>query len=162
MPISTEIAVAAAMYKQNDAMLAKSIAGLTDAEWKTRPNDNSNCVLWVVGHSVWARSMVLSMLGGAWTRPWLGKFVRGSKPVDASEYPSAEEIVTAWAEVSDSLKAAMESAPLSVLEAPAPEKMPTFDGKMSGLVGFLAYHETYHVGQLAYLRCWLGHERVAG
>ena len=28
--------------------------------------------------------------------------------------------------------------------------------------GFMAFHETYHVGQTSYLRRWLGHEGVAG
>jgi hypothetical protein len=26
----------------------------------------------------------------------------------------------------------------------------------------MAYHETYHVGQAAYLRCWLGHKGLMG
>jgi len=49
-----------------------------------------------------------------------------------------------------------------VLSAPPPGKLPSFDGKISGSVAFLAFHETYHVGQAAYLRTWLGHEGVAG
>jgi hypothetical protein len=30
------------------------------------------------------------------------------------------------------------------------------------MVGFLAFHEAYHVGQAAYLRRWLGHDGPVG
>jgi hypothetical protein len=30
------------------------------------------------------------------------------------------------------------------------------------MVDFMAYHETYHVGQLAYLRAWLGKPGAMG
>ena len=46
--------------------------------------------------------------------------------------------------------------------SPDPHGIPSPDGKVSGVVAFLAHHETYHVGQTAYLRCYLGHEGVAG
>jgi hypothetical protein len=39
---------------------------------------------------------------------------------------------------------------------------PSFDGKVSGLVAFLAFHETYHVGQVSYLKKWLGCVQTVG
>ena len=39
---------------------------------------------------------------------------------------------------------------------------PCLDGKLSGLINFMALHETYHVGQAAYVRSWLGHPGVMG
>jgi uncharacterized damage-inducible protein DinB len=162
MPIASEIAVAANIYRQNHALLEKSIEGLTDEEWNRRPGDSSNSVLWVVGHIVWARSRAIQFAGGSWTKPWLPLFARGAKPLTPAEYPSPEEVVTGWKEASTSLTAALEEASPEVLSAPAPEKSPSFDGKMGGMVTFLASHEAYHVGQAAYLRCWLGHGRAAG
>jgi uncharacterized damage-inducible protein DinB len=41
-------------------------------------------------------------------------------------------------------------------------KVPSADGTLGGVINFLAYHDTYHTGQVAYLRCWLGHSGVAG
>ena len=38
----------------------------------------------------------------------------------------------------------------------------TTAGKVSGFIGVLAWHETYHVGQIAYLRSWLGLSGVFG
>ena len=39
---------------------------------------------------------------------------------------------------------------------------PSADGKISGVINFLAIHETYHVGQVSYLRSWMGHKGVMG
>ncbi len=39
---------------------------------------------------------------------------------------------------------------------------PSADGKLSGTVNFMALHETYHVGQVAYVRSFLGHAGVMG
>jgi uncharacterized damage-inducible protein DinB len=41
-------------------------------------------------------------------------------------------------------------------------KVPSADGTLGGVINFLAYHDTYHTGQVAFLRGWLGHEGVAG
>ena len=89
-------------------------------------------------------------------------FARGSKVVDPIEYPPADEIVLAWKDVKASLCTAMEDVSEGALSAPGPEKVPSFDGKLSGLVSFFAFHETYHVGQACYLRRWLGHGQVIG
>ena len=48
------------------------------------------------------------------------------------------------------------------LAAPAPPGPPSPDGKVSGFIGVLAWHETYHLGQIAYLRSWLGHSGLFG
>jgi uncharacterized damage-inducible protein DinB len=89
-------------------------------------------------------------------------FERGSNPGDAGKYPSPEELVAAWQEVKAELSAALEEASEEALAAPGPEKIPSFDGKLSGTLAFMAWHEGYHVGQAAYLRRWLGHGQVAG
>jgi uncharacterized damage-inducible protein DinB len=160
MPIPAQIAPAAGAFRQNAQMLNKSYDSLTTEEWQRRPNDTSNCILWIAGHLVWARSRAISSLGSTWTRPWLDQFARGAKPAEAAQYPSPEEILSAWKDVSESLTSAMENVTEQQLALPAPQ--PSTDGKISGLVGFLSFHETYHVGQVALLRCWLGRGGIVG
>lgn len=162
MPIANEIATAAHIYRGNEALLVKSIDGLTDEEWQSRPNDTSNSMLWIVGHVVWARSMALKFLGSTWTAPWLAQFARGAKPDETTECPSPEDVVHGLKDAAAQLTAAMEQASSEVLSAATPEKSPSFDKTVGGMVSFLAFHEAYHVGQAAYLRRWLGHEGVNG
>jgi hypothetical protein len=162
MPIASAIEIAAQEYERNNALLKKGIAGLTDEEWLRQPNESSNHLLWIVCHVIWARGALLGLLGSPWTRPWFPLFARGVKRDTAAAYPTPEEVTLALQEVSASLTAAMEAASDETLAKPSPERIPSADGKLSGVVNFLAHHETYHIGQVAYLRCWLGHEGVAG
>jgi uncharacterized damage-inducible protein DinB len=162
MAVPSSIEIAEVSFKQNSNILNKSIEGLTDDEWVRRPNGSANNMLWVVGHCTWARSNLLKRLGDEWTTPWMKAFERGAKADETAVLPTPEEAKEAWHESSKRLKAAMELVSDETLSAASTNGPPTHDGKVSGVVNFLAYHETYHIGQAAYLRCWLGHSGVMG
>ena len=69
----------------------------------------------------------------------------------------------AWTEVGGLLSGALENASEEILARPIPPPAPpTADGKISGLIRFLAWHETYHVGQICYVRALLGHKGMMG
>lgn len=162
MPVASELSTAAYIYKRNQELLAKAIDRLTAEQWLKRPGETSNAALWILGHMVWARSRALQMIGYTWTKPWLSLFERGSKPAEDSQYPAATEVLDAWDDLCTSFPAALEAAPEAVLAKPAQQPSPSFDGTVGGMINFLAMHETYHVGQVVYVRRLLGHERVVG
>ncbi len=163
MPVPAQITSAAAMFRHNEVLLPKAYEGVTGEEWNRRPNETSNSLLWELGHITWARGCTLYILGVEWSTPWLNEFGRGKSAEDVSQYPSAEELLAAWKEASAALTAALESATVEALSAPIPEKAPpSLDGTVGGIVGFMAHHETYHVGQAAYVSRWLGHGQIMG
>jgi uncharacterized damage-inducible protein DinB len=162
MPVPDSIAVSAECFKQNTHFVKKNVEGLSDEEWARRPGGSGNHVLWIVGHVAWARSALLKRLGDDWGKPWLSLCGRGAKCEDSAAYPTPEEAMEAWNESSARLKAAMESASAELLATPSVQGPPSADGKLSGVVNFMAYHETYHVGQLAYLRGLFGHPGAMG
>ena len=162
MPIPAVIDGAAQSYRYNDKFLVDSVQGLSAEEWHRRPSECTNHMAWLVGHLIWARKSVLGRLGAEWTAPWLGLYARGAKLDPAAARPSPPELLSAWSEVSALLGEALEDASEEALSQPIKQGPPSADGKVSGVINFLAYHETYHVGQMAYLRCWLGHKGVMG
>ncbi len=162
MPVVPQIANAAFTYNFSARLLNKSFAGLTAEEWLRRPNDSSNHLLWILGHIVYTRGRALHFLGIEASKPWFELFGRGSKLTNAAEYPKPDELFLAWKEIETQLTVALETASDDTLSAPSPEGIPSADGKISGLLMFLAAHETYHAGQAAYLHAWLGHGGVAG
>jgi uncharacterized damage-inducible protein DinB len=163
MPISNRILVSAHSFNQNASFVKQAIADLSDDEWLRRPNDHTNHMLWLVCHIAWARTMLLKRLGGEWTTEWMHLYGRGAKCADTPECPSPSVALEAWNEACTRLNAALEAASDDLLDMPAPTPgPPSADGKISGTVDFMAYHETYHVGQAAYLRSWLGHAGVMG
>jgi len=162
MPVPSQLSIAAYSFKSNTNLLQKSFDGLTAEEWLHRPNGSSNHLLWVVGHVLWARGAVLGLLGSPWTSPSAALFARGVKVEDAGKYPAPEELSAALSDSSARLTAALEGASEEELAKPGPEKIPSVDGTVGGVVSFLAFHETTHVGQAAYLRAYLGHPGVMG
>lgn len=162
MPAESRIAAASHTFRMNANLLEKSFSDLEPGEWLRRPAESSNPVLWIVGHVIWSRSRVLAMLGEEWTRPWLPLFARGATLADNAQYPAPEEMMAAWHDVTAHLTAALDAASNETLAAPVGDKSPSYDGTVGGMVTFLAFHEAFHVGQVAYLRCWLGHEGVVG
>jgi hypothetical protein len=162
MPISARIASAAQNYKQNASFLKQTVDGLTEAEWLVRPNDHTNHMLWIAGHVTWARTMLLARLNAPWTMPWISLYGRSAPCASSPDCPSPADVMTAWNESCTRIHAAMEAASEELLDMPITKGPPTHDGKLSGVVDFLAFHETYHVGQMSYIRSWLGKKGVMG
>ena len=163
MPIPSQVANAAVSFKQNEGLLEKCCRDLSAEEWLKAPSDDTNHILWIAGHIVWARAAVIRFLGAPdWSRPWLGTFARGKKLEAASQYPGPEDVMSAMADVSAQVRQALANASEDVVTAPAPPNSPPSDGTKAGIINFLAYHETYHVGQIAYLHSWLGHAGPQG
>lgn len=147
----------------NQHFVDSSVKGLSDEEWLRRPNSTSNHVAWIVGHLIWSRKALAVRLGHEWSKPWLSKFARGVKLQDAAPFPPRQELLETWHETAGLLDSVLGSVSDAILAQPAPSPgPPTADGKMSGFVNFMAVHETYHAGQLAYLCTWLGHKGPMG
>jgi hypothetical protein len=150
------------MFKTNTGLVKRATEGVLNEHWFLKPGDASNHLMWVAGHLIVSRAGVLKLLGTDWAAPWSSLFGRGAKLTTPDQYPVVEEIRTAWDDVSGQLLASFATTPPDVLAKTAPERTPSFDGNVSGTIAFLAFHETYHVGQVSYLRKWLGYGQVVG
>jgi uncharacterized damage-inducible protein DinB len=162
MPVPAVIATAAENYRFNSDFLTKTVQDLSPEEWLRRPDEKLNHIAWIVGHVIWARKAVLTRLGTEWSQPWLSSFARGVKCNDVATFPPPDTLMDNWREVSGVLAAALDGASEDVLSTPSTQGPPSADGKISGVVNFLAIHETYHLGQASYLRSWLGHKGLMG
>jgi uncharacterized damage-inducible protein DinB len=160
--MDTDFANIEGMFKANTDIVRKAITEIPPEDWFRSPGDDSNHLMWVTGHVIWSRGNVLKSLNAQWTAPWLSVFARGATLASKAQYPSVGEIQNAWNDVSARLSDGLTNAPAELLSKMAPPGPPSFDGKLSGLVAFLAFHETYHVGQISYLRKWLGHGQSVG
>ena len=159
--MSTDFFNIAAIFKTNTDLFKKTIQEVPPDRWFASPGNDSNHLMWIAGHVVVHRAKVLRILGQEWSAPWEGLFARGTKAVAPGQYPEVAEIVRAWDEVSGKLASSLAGAPEEVLAEPISKGI-TLDGKVSGQIAFLSLHESYHVGQMAYLRKWLGHGQTVG
>jgi len=150
------------MFRANTDIISKAIADVRPEDWFRSPGDDSNHLMWLLGHVVVHRRQVLKTLGREWDSSWASLFARGTQRLNDAEYPTIDEMRTAWEQISEQLKAALREAPADVLANPAPEGPPSFDKKVSGTVAFFAFHDTYHTGQVSFLRKWLGYGQTIG
>ncbi len=103
-----------------------------------------------------------AMLGRKLHRPWGDTFNRSAGRPAAEAYPELSVIRGAWAEVGAVLTTRFEELTDAELRAPAPLSLPTPDRSVRGAIAFFAHHEAYHLGQMAYIRKWLGLPRPRG
>ncbi len=162
MPAPAVIATAAENYRFNSDFLVKTVADLSPEEWLKHPGESTNHIAWIVGHLAYCRGRTLHFIGTEWSQPVLENFGRGKKRMEDSAYPSPESLVGAWRESGHALAAALESVSDDLLAQTATQGPPSTDGKVSGIVNFMAIHETYHLGQASYLRSWMGHKGLMG
>lgn len=141
------------LYTMNFRAIRALCRDVTNDEAHKRPDGRQNPMLWMLGHITTYRAELLALLGGvpgrsAGLKALFGKDVRS----DAAAWPSLTDVVAQLSEVHEALvgrlKALGDAAFEKVVNTPAGVKMPA--------VVFLHFHESYHVGQLGYVRTWLG------
>lgn len=150
------------IFQTNTGIVNKAIAGVEPDHWFKKPGDDSNHLTWMMGHLIIHRGLTLKFLGGDYDDRWRKLFSQGSKHLANDQYPSIEELRSAWQDVSSKLSAALRATPEGVMTQGAPKGAPSFDGKLSGTVAFFAFHDAYHTGQISFLRKWLGYGQTIG
>jgi uncharacterized damage-inducible protein DinB len=158
---NTATAPIAMIFSFNDNLVHQALEGLSQEELWRAPTSHNNPLLWVAGHVAQTRAMVLQMLGEHVDTGWGSLFDRGAKIRDAGEYPSGTEVVRVMREIGPRLRATLCSLKDEQLKRPASLPIPGLK-TLADELAFFALHDSYHVGQLAYIRKSLGYSGVAG
>jgi uncharacterized damage-inducible protein DinB len=160
-PVAAPIAT---IFAINDGFVLPALEGLTrDELWKA-PTERNNAMLWIAGHVVQTRAAILQFLGEVADTGWGKLFDRGAPAATtdgADHYPSHEDIQKAMREITPRLHAKLASLDDAYLAGPARLQVPGTK-TVADELAFFALHESYHVGQLAYVRKGLGYGGLAG
>lgn len=143
-------------FRDTTRLYARALTGVAHDALLTRPGPRSNPLLWVAGHLVQQRTRLLAALGPARQVPWDDLFGTGSIIGDLRLYPSVGELEAVWRSTTNELLNRLEAVGAAILRAPSPEWLRSQDGTLLGALAFSAMHEAYHVGQMGFLRKWLG------
>ena len=152
-----------ALYNLRSRHFSNALKGLGREELLRRPADTVNPMLWIAGHMTVSRCSLAHLMGAKDEGPWKDLFGRGAETTELKDFPDVSEIQAVWSDVSEDLIGRMENLRESELSSPvAPDSLRFADKTLRGVILFRAYHESYHVGQLAYLRKWLGYPGLVG
>jgi hypothetical protein len=152
---SAPLAPLAMMFRINESLISRALDGLTEDQLWQRPTEYNNPMLWLVGHLVRSRARLLSALGDTFDTGWGDAFARGSAVQDRARYVSRGEIADMMGTVNHLLYPKLESLGDADVARPASGPVPVIK-TVADLATFLTMHESYHVGQLAYIRKSLG------
>ena len=94
--------------------------------------------------------------------PWQELFKRYSKIGRPEEYPDLQELIHAWDEIGRRVAERLPEMSEDELNARSPRRFSVADRSVREGLAFLLWHETYHIGQMGYLRKWLGYDSLVG
>jgi len=165
MPAPRDLAqTLAVQYAYTAWVFTKTLEGISHAESLTQPAPAGNCLNWVAGHIVATRMGTLELLGEntLWEDHWRERYRRGSDAVrDGGDAADIAEIVRAFGASQDPLMQALPGLKPDRLDAPAPYSPGNDpDETVGSLLAGLAFHESYHCGQLGVLRRLLGKDGI--
>jgi uncharacterized damage-inducible protein DinB len=119
-------------------------------------------MLWIYAHIVQTRATMLGLLDDPFDSGWGSLFTRGEALHEASRYPSRDDIDAQHRQIIDRLKARFDTITDADLATPARSNKVPGAKTVGDQLAFLAFHESYHIGQLAYVRKALGYSAIAG
>ncbi len=150
------------IFAANDSVADRAFQGMTPEELWKRPTPQTNPMLWIYGHMAAVRGRLLKALGDDFDSGLNDAFGRGATLQEASAYPSREKIGEAAREINSRLFARLASLTDAELAHPAAGPIPPSVQTVGNQIAFVAMHDSYHVGQLAYVRKALGHTPTVG
>ena len=150
------IAPVAEQLRITTNLFMKAMGGVSAEDAFRRPAEHSNPLLWMAGHVTQFRSRLLTLLGVPRDFPWVGIFDTGSRVGPQSDYPTPAEVAAEWEELSALLMDRLSALTDADLAAAPAARVPSTDATVRGVIGYFALHEAYHVGQMGYVRKWLG------
>lgn len=151
-----QIAPLAAVFDLNTDLLLNCLDGLTDAEAQRRLEAGGNSITFLAGHLTDNRHFLVARLGRTLSNP-LARYLADVRSIDdIAEWPALDEIRSAWQTVGTHLQAVLEELTPGELAEPNVHMFSLGDSSRLGLVTYLVQHDSYHLGQIGFIRRQLG------
>ncbi|GJJ04693.1 hypothetical protein RugamoR64_52310 [Duganella rhizosphaerae] len=152
------LSCATSMFCAADHYMEQSLSGLPTTAQAQRAG-GANSILWVVGHALVGRLRLLTLLGADNDIPWQEFFDKGgSEALSASDArrPDLPALMARWNASKDALARRLADLTAEDLAVPQSYDLPTCDPTLLGLISYFAFHEAYHIGQIACIRKAIG------
>jgi uncharacterized damage-inducible protein DinB len=151
-----QVAPLAGILDLNTDLLMNCLDGLSDAEARQRLEAGGNSVAFLAAHLTDTRHFLAARLGAPLANP-LARYLADVRSIgEIREWPSLAEIRAAWLAISAQVQRVLASLTVAELSLPDADRFPLGDRTQLGFVAFLVQHDSYHLGQVGFLRRQLG------
>lgn len=151
------LAPVAEIFRLNTDLLLNCIADVSEAHAAERVLPGTNSIAFVAAHVVDARYFLAGLLGRAIPNPLARTLGHVTRIEEVDRLPGLAELRESWVSVSKHVEHGLATVSVGSLERPSPQKFPVQDASVLGGLAFLAQHESYHVGQISFIRKGLGY-----
>lgn len=144
------------IYNTNSKLLINSFAKVTEADSLKRPNRKTNSMIFISLHILDARCFILTQIGCNTKNPF-ARYVDWAKTIDdIKTYPKLKKVLGEWKRIdrifADELSRINSRKLNSIQQFEFPGGK-----KIINMLAFFAEHEAYHVGQISFIRKYLGY-----
>jgi hypothetical protein len=139
------------MLQRNLSLIQQQANGVTHEQSVMQLPFRGNCFNWIIGHLVVHRDKMLKSMNAApqWDDATSALYDRESPPITGPENALPfEDLLADLKQSQGMLDAALETLTDEMLDTMQPDGRRTLRGRLL----FMAWHETYHLGQTELLR----------
>ena len=141
------------VLKVSTNLFRNSLLDISDEESNRTFSDNTNSFNYVFGHTIGARFFMASLLGYKSEFKFASLYHGSEKPFSSEEkYPVLSELKSEFERITIELINILETVSDEALADSLPVEFPYVENNSLSGVSFLAQHESYHIGQLGFLR----------
>jgi uncharacterized damage-inducible protein DinB len=146
----------AMLYQLNTDLLMNSLVDLSDREAQTRLEAGGNSITFLAAHLTDSRHFLVTRLEHPLSNP-LARYLQDVRSIDdITEWPSLDELRAEWLRIGAHLQTVLSDLTVDELAETNIHRFPVEDTSRLGLIAFLVQHDSYHLGQVAFLRRQLG------
>jgi uncharacterized damage-inducible protein DinB len=155
------VAPLAAILDLNTDLLLNCLDGLSEAEVQHRLQGGGNSLAFLIAHLTDTRHFMATRLKRPLPNPLTPLLADARSVDDIRGWPPIDELRAAWRAISDHLAVLLPALTEEELREPNAHRFPIGDATRLGLITFLTQHDSYHVGQAAFLRRQIGKPAMA-
>ncbi|MEM7585093.1 MAG: DinB family protein [Acidobacteriota bacterium] len=144
-------------FDWNTRFVAVGLADLSNEDAGRRWRDGQgSSITYLTGHCMSSRVGLLKRFGETEDNPYGELFGAEAEVHEPGAYPAIDQLASEWNEVAERLSSTLASLTEEQVMAPV-KGFPIADPTARGALMFLAWHESYHVGQIGLMRTELGY-----
>lgn len=159
--MESQVAPLHAILELNTDLLLNCLDGLSDDEARQRLAGGGNTLAFLAAHLTDTRHFLAQRLEHPLANPLSRYLAQASSIEDILEWPTLAEQRGWWRAVSRHLLDVLSARTAEELRRPNVHRFPMEDSTELGLIAFLVQHDSYHIGQMGFLRRQLGKSAMA-
>jgi uncharacterized damage-inducible protein DinB len=154
--MDSRIVALADTLRLNTKLFRNCLESFRDEAAAVRPSAATNSTSFVAAHLTDSRFFLLRVVGAEVANP-LAPYLAAERSIDEiRQLPPLDETLAAWTTAAHAIRDRLETLTAAELDGPTAAPFPAAGQTMLGALTFLVQHDSYHLGQLAYLRKYAG------